>query len=168
MSFQKSKIKLDLYESFKFLNEQAQQPQQPQPQPNVANTNPMQPLPGQGGSQVQAVGSSGGQPMTASGEPINIDVVIDRFNIIRGGKSFSDPEVYGQLTTLFNAMSEPEKVSIEGFLTKTGEITTGPEQPVAQGSNQRTVQGPPPAAPPSGNQQPAAPAQAPAAPTGQV
>ncbi len=146
----KSKLALDVFKAVEFLYEQAQQPS---PQANIANTNPMQPLPGQAQQQNQVVGSSGGQPMSSTGEPVNIDVIIDRLNVIRGGKSFNEPDVYGQITTLFNSLPENEKVSLESFLTKMGELVTGPDQNVQQQAvNARTTQAPmsPPAAPQQG------------------
>lgn len=155
----KSKLALDVFKAVEFLYEQAQQPS---PQANIANTNPMQPLPGQ--AQQQVVGSSGGQPMSSTGEPVNIDVIIDRLNVIRGGKSFNEPDVYGQITTLFNSLPENEKVSLESFLTKMGELVTGPDQNVQQQAvNARTTQAP--MTPPPASQQGAGtgPAAAPAA-----
>lgn len=155
------------------LVEQAPPPAAPlpqAPQQNVANSNPMQPLPGQGGNQQQqqqVVGSSGGQPISNNGEPITIDTIIDRFNVIRGGKSFNEPEVYGQLTNIWNALPEQEKISFEDFLTKLGEAVTGPAQPEQNAVNARTYQNsPPPQNNATGNapapSAPAAPAAAPA------
>jgi hypothetical protein len=141
----KSKLALDVFKAIEFLylHEQAQQflPQEP----NIANTNPMQPLPGQGRDeqQQQVVGSSSGQPISSNGEPITVDVIIDRLNIIRGGKSFSEPEIYKQITELFNTLSEQDKVSLESFLTKMGEIVSRPNQNnTPQTINARTVQAP--------------------------
>src|SRR5512135_3437200 len=45
-------------------------------------------------------------PAGAPGEakPFTVDEMIERLNVVRSGKSFSDPEVYGQLTSYFKSM----------------------------------------------------------------
>ena len=64
-------------------------------------------------------------PPAAGGEqpkPFDLDVLIDRLNVIRGGKSFADPEVYGQLTSYFKATSDSDKAVIDRFLQDIGKI----------------------------------------------
>jgi hypothetical protein len=79
--------------------------------------------------------------------------MIDRLNVIRGGKSFADPEVYGQLTSYFKATSETDKAVIDRFLQSIGKIVIQVDQSPSSGNAQ-----------PPMNQNPAAPAPAPAAP----
>ena len=51
-----------------------------------------------------------------------VDDMIERLNVIRGGRSFTDPEVYGQLVTFFKKQNEEQKQSIEQFLVEIGKI----------------------------------------------
>jgi len=55
-------------------------------------------------------------------KPFDLDAMIDRLNVIRGGKSFADPEVYGQLTSYFKSTSEADKAVIDRFLQSIGKI----------------------------------------------
>jgi hypothetical protein len=88
-------------------------------------------------------------------KPFDLDVLIDRLNVIRGGKSFADPEVYGQLTSSFKAMSDADKAVIDRFLQTIGKIVIQvdvTQQSSAGGSqpamNQTPAAAPAPAAPP--------------------
>jgi hypothetical protein len=78
--------------------------------------------------------------------------MIDRLNVIRGGKSFADPEVYGQLTTHFNAMSEADKAVVDRFLQMIGktviQVDTTQQSSGTTGNTQPAMnQAPAPAAP---------------------
>lgn len=93
-------------------------------------------------------------PPDGSGEqpkPFDLDAMIDRLNVIRGGKSFADPEVYGQLTSYFKSTSETDKAIIDKFLQSIGKIviqvdTT--QQGAASGNAQPPMnQAPPPVTP---------------------
>lgn len=145
----KTEISLQLFRTIQFLKEVdaalgGSVPQQQAPQ-SVANSNPMQPLPGQG--QQQIVGSSSGEPMSSTGEPLSIDTMINKMNVIRGGRSFSEPEVYGQLTTLYKNLSDQDKTTIDRVLTDIGKIII--DQPAAQPVAGQ-MQGTTPAQPPPG------------------
>jgi hypothetical protein len=89
-------------------------------------------------------------------KPFDVDSMIERMNIIRGGRSFADPEVYGQLTSYFKGLNETDKSVIDRFLQDINKIViqvdTAQQAPVGGGSAQ------PPVAPAP------APAGAPAAP----
>ena len=165
----KNQITMQLFRTLQFLNEAdmpAQQGAAPQQTPQaVANSNPMQALPGQTQqAQQQVVGSSGGEPMTETGEPLSVDAIIDRLNIIRGGKSFSEPEVYGQMTTLYKGLGDQDKVSLERTLTEIGKIVAQQQTPQVAPAGQ--MRGTTPAQPPpGGNRGGAGGAQA-AAPAG--
>lgn len=66
-------------------------------------------------SQTSETGPEGEKPFT-------VDEMIERLNVIRGGKSFSDPEVYGQLTTFFKGLSDQDKAVIDKFLQGLGKV----------------------------------------------
>lgn len=70
-----------------------------------------------------------GSPMGTDGKPLTVDSIIDKLNVIRGGKSFSDPEVYGQLTTMFKAMPDQEKLNLDQTLTKIGDTVKQQKEP---------------------------------------
>ncbi len=124
-------------------------PQQPPPQP-MPDAGPVATPPNPEGQA--AVTNADGQPLT-------VDSLIDRLNVIRGGKSFSDPEVYGQLTSLFKSMSAEDQSSIDRILMDIGKsvMNTQEGQP-GQTGNQAQVGMPPPAnaAPAGGAPQPVA------------
>jgi hypothetical protein len=102
------------------------------------------------------VGSSGGGPINAQGEPVTLDTMINRFNTIRGGKSFSDPEVYGKMTSFYKELSDEDKIKLDNVLNEIGKIIVD-NIPQAQASAQSQGM----SQPPPGQQQ----QQAPAAPT---
>ena len=150
-STRKNEISLQLFRTLQILKEADASggavPQQPQQPPQaVANSNPMQPLPGQ--AQQQVVGSSSGEPMSATGEPLSVDSMIDKINVIRGGRSFSEPEVYGQLTTIYKSLSDQDKVTIDRVLGEIGKIVIQQGNQTAAPAGQ--MQGTTPAQPPPG------------------
>jgi len=55
-------------------------------------------------------------------KPFDVDQMIERLNIIRGGRSFADPEVYGQLTTYFKGLNDADKAAIDRFLQSINRI----------------------------------------------
>lgn len=90
----------------------------------------------------------------AEAKPFDLDAMIDRLNVIRGGKSFADPEVYGQLTSYFKSISETDKAVIDRFLQSIGKIVIQVDQ-TQQGTSSGNAQ-------PAMNQTPAPAAPAPA------
>ena len=42
---------------------------------------------------------------TPAPKEFTVDDMIERLNVIRGGRSFTDPEVYGQLVSFFKTLS---------------------------------------------------------------
>ena len=122
----------------------AMPPQQQAPQTNMAN---------------QASDPTTGEalPTGVDGQPLTIDSLIERMNVIRGGKSFSDPEVYGQLTTMFKALPDEEKLTIDRVLLDISKvvINANPQNPEDNGGNVNNGTVPPPPANMSGiGQQP--------------
>lgn len=95
----------------------------------------------------------GTPPDQAQGQPqMTIDSMIERLNVIRGGKSFTDPEVYGQLVTYFKKITPEQNQVIDQYLqdisrimvnVRTGNTDQAPDQSGA----------PPAAPPPSGGAQ---------------
>jgi hypothetical protein len=80
--------------------------------------------------------------------------MIERLNVIRSGKSFSDPEVYGQLTSYFKGVSEPDKAVIDKFLQGLGRVVIQVDA-VEQGSQAGGQPPPPPPAAPTPGPAPA-------------
>jgi len=95
-------------------------------------------------------------------DEFTVDDMIERLNVIRGGRSFTDPEVYGQLVTFFKGQSEEQKAGAKEFLMSLGKIVINVNQQEAPGGDQAAPPAipPPPAAPPA---MPPAPPQPPAA-----
>jgi hypothetical protein len=67
-------------------------------------------------------------PPQMTAEQITLDMLIERLNIVRGGKSFTDPEVYGQMTSYFKSMPPAEKDSVYRFLLQVAKIVTSNTQ----------------------------------------
>lgn len=88
-------------------------------------------------------------------EEFTVDGMIDKLNVIRGGKSFSDPEVYARLVTYFNSLIEEEKADINKFLTELGSV-------VIDATEEEVEQEAPPSPTPQRQVQPSPPPQAPA------
>lgn len=106
-------------------------------------------------------------PAQSSPEQVNqeftVDDMIERLNVVRGGRSFTDPEVYGQLVTWFKKLNEDQKSVLQNFLMDLGKIVINvPEQDKQEPAQSVQSQNTPPAPPPP----PPAPAVAPEAPAG--
>jgi hypothetical protein len=117
-------------------------------QPPVENQQPPQPPPA---GQTSLAGPDG--------KPITVDSMIDRLNVIRGGRSFKDPEVYGDLTRFFKRLPDAEKTQLDAILMEVGKIVINAQGDVSAGSQPSQGQQQP--APPAQMQQPAPPAQMP-------
>lgn len=102
-------------------------------------------------------------PEATPGQPkeFTVDDMIERLNVIRGGRSFTDPEVYGQLVTFFKKQSEEQKQSIEQFLVEIGKIVINVNEqeatPATEPSAVPPATTPPPAAAPPVPPTPAVP-----------
>jgi hypothetical protein len=98
----------------------------------------------------------------------DVDEMVDKLNVLRGSRSFTDPEVYGRLNTFFNNLTQEQKNSIDWLLTELGKIVIDASEQQVEPNSQQTVspnQTPP--APQQNIQQPTAPAQsAPVTPVG--
>jgi len=101
-----------------------------------------------------------------------VDDMIDELNAIRGGRSFTDPEVYGRLVTFFKNLGEEQKSNLDTLLTQIAELVTGvddaqPEQQ-QQGQSGQAQPTPPPEAPQASAPMPGAQQAAGAAGVGAV
>lgn len=56
---------------------------------------------------------------------MTLDSMIERLNVIRGGKSFTDPEVYGQLVTYFKKITPEQNQIIDQYLRNMAKIMIG-------------------------------------------
>lgn len=101
--------------------------QQPAPQsPAPAPAAPPPPVTGQNMAPSQPPQAPEEQMPPAGTSPpgteLTLDNMIERLNIIRGGKSFTDPEIYGQLTSYFKTLSPETKQTIDQFLQSVSKI----------------------------------------------
>ena len=99
-------------------------------------------------------------PTGKGGEPLTVESMIARLNVIRAGKSFDDPEVFGQLTTLYKSLEDDMKTKLDSLLFNIGKIVQSvSEKPAAEkpaAEKPELPAGPPAEVPP-----PAAPAAVP-------
>jgi len=102
----------------------------------------------------------------AATEELTLDTMIERLNVIRGGKSFTDPEIYGQLTSYFKTIQPEQKSTIDMFLQSVSKVMIDVRQNASEQVPEDPTQ-PPPAAPGNAGQPPIAP-QATPAPAGAV
>jgi len=138
-------IALNLFEGVRLVIEQDMQVAQ-QPQPMPQQTPPAQ-LGGDMSQPAPQGQAPAGSAVGADGQPLTVDSMIDRLNVIRGGKSFSDPEVYGQLTTMFKQLPDPDKMSLDKVLMEIGKVIVNAQENTQGGAQ------PPPAQNPAGQQQ---------------
>lgn len=87
-----------------------------------------------------------GAPQEA--KPFTVDEMIERLNVVRSGKSFSDPEVYGQLTSYFKSMPDADRAVVDKFLQGLGKVVIQVSQD--QGQTNSAAPPPPPPPPPGG------------------
>lgn len=117
------------------------------PSPPAASAPPTSTeLQAQTNSGVPQVPSQPSNPSTElQAQQITLDLLINKFNIIRGGKSFTDPEVYGQMVTKFKELQDQEKTTIYNYLNDVSKMISF--------ANQDTTE----QAPPDGSQNPTEP-----------
>lgn len=97
-------------------------------------------------------------------DEFTVDDMIERLNVIRGGRSFTDPEVYGQLVTFFKGQSEEQKAGAKEFLMNLGKIVINVNEQEQPGADQAPAIPPPAAPPPAASAPPAMPPAPPAPP----
>lgn len=172
MSPKAASLALMLYENFLELYEQQQQP--------PAQVAPPIPSPVPTATQPQGATPSGQdviqQPAQTPAEQlpeISLEMLIDKLNIIRGGKSFSDPVLAGKLNQAFNQLSDTEKAGADKVLGVFAQVIqedsqqSGGQQQQAITTTQDTLNPPAPSSGQAQTQQ-AAPMTAATSPGGAV
>jgi hypothetical protein len=128
-------------------------PPPPVPAAGAVPPSPVPPAPATNASAAAPPVDPNAPPPSAGAEPpkpFDVDAMIDRLNVIRGGKSFADPEVYGQLTAYFKTMSDADKAVVDNFLQSIGKIVIqvdSAQQSGAAGAQPPMNQAPAPVAP---------------------
>jgi hypothetical protein len=61
------------------------------------------------------------QPQQEAKE-FDVDMMVEKLNVLRGGRSLKDPQIYGELTGFFNKLSPEQKQMLEWFLTEIGKV----------------------------------------------
>lgn len=93
-----------------------------------------------------------GTPDGSVPKQYTVDDMIQELNTIRGGKSFTDPEVYGRLVTFFKNLSEEQKIELDVLLSQIAELVTTFDGPNGGSSPSNQNNGTPP--PQANNGQP--------------
>lgn len=127
----------------------AAMPPAPVPDPNAAPAPMAPPAPADPGM--------GAAPLAQpNAKETSVTALVDSLNVIRGGKSLTDPEVMGGISTVFKSLTAEQKQELTGMLDMLSKAVAGTEDQAAetQGVPAPTMTPPPPPAPP-------APAQAP-------
>lgn len=104
--------------------------------------------------------SSANEPNPGSlpgAQPFTVDSMIERLNVIRGGRSFTDPEVYGRLVTYFKTLDDDSKAKLESFLVELGKIVIDVGQEAPKEPQDKAPAAEPAPAPPAPPPQAAAP-----------
>lgn len=145
----KETITLALYEQ-KMLKENDPNMVQP-PQQNAGPVPPPAPA----APQDQQQPPPGQDPNAQQGQqPLTVDSMIERLNVIRGGRSFTDPEIYGQFVSYFKKLTPEQLQTIDQYLQDISKIVVNVEQ---QGEQQQQQPGAPPPQNNGGQQAPISP-----------
>lgn len=103
-------------------------------------------------------------PADGSNPEFTIEEMIERLNVIRGGKSFKDNDVYTQLVVFFSKLSDQQKTDLRQMLVDIGQaVINVPESEKAEATPEAPAETPPAPAPEAAPAAPAAP-PVPAAP----
>ena len=93
----------------------------------------------------------------AQEKPFDVDEMVNKLNVLRGSKSFKDPEVYGRLTTFFKNLGPEQQQQLDTMLTELGKIVIDASEQQAgieQPQNQPSGRQPPGPGNPGGISQP--------------
>lgn len=87
-------------------------------------------------------------------EQFTPEAMVEKLNVLRGGRSFTDPEVFGRLTGFFNNLTDEQKSGLDHTLTELGKAVIGAteeeaglEDPAQQQQSASLQPPPPPPAP---------------------
>lgn len=161
MTLQRRLLEKTLTEAVKLFMEAGEMPPAPAPTPEPAPVDTGTPPPAQPPVPDQV------PPEQDKEKPLDVDTLIGQLNSVRGGRSFSDPDVYKQLTAYYATIQPEDRVILDRILKGITDVVTAPapqqpEQPPGgeiPPSSSGTPQPVPPTAPP------AAPPPAPIQPT---
>lgn len=64
------------------------------------------------------------EPEQPTARQYTVDDMIDELNAIRGGHSFTDPEIYGRLVTFFKNLDDVQKTNLDTLLSQIVELVT--------------------------------------------
>ena len=103
-----------------------------QPPPDVAPAAPPAAPPAQGANDVSISKVASGEEGQVDQEgnelqkgSITLDMVVDKLNSIRSGKSFKDDAIASQMGTYFDDLNDNEKLALYAFLKGISQIVTG-------------------------------------------
>ena len=102
---------------------------------------------------------AGGEAQEPVPKQYTVDNMIDELNAIRGGHSFTDPEVYGRLVTFFKKLDDTQKANLDSLLSQIAELVTAvdEEEGQHQQNQSQSSQPQPSGTPPEGAAQQSAP-----------
>lgn len=63
---------------------------------------------------------------------MSLDDLIEKLNLIRGGRSFTDPEVYTRMGEVFKSFTDQQKVDLESGLSKIIDVIVNPDEQAQQ------------------------------------
>ena len=98
------------------------------------------------------------QPDQTQQQELSVDSLIERLNVIRGGKSFTDPQVYEAMTNFYNGLTPQDKESLDRNLTEIGKVVISANDQQQQGQQPPTANNPVTTPAPVGGQTPPPPA----------
>lgn len=98
-------------------------PSSPPPAPSPQTT---QPPPGDGVNQVSMSKAAQSHPQDDELQKgnITIDMVIEKLNSIRSGRSFKDENIHDQMGKYFDALNDNERLALYAFLKGIAQIVT--------------------------------------------
>jgi hypothetical protein len=82
---------------------------------------------------------------------MSLDDLIEKLNLIRGGRSFTDPEVYTKMGEVFKTFTDQQKTNLDASLSKVIDVIVNPDEqqpapaPAAPPAQDQAPQNPPPA-----------------------
>lgn len=59
---------------------------------------------------------------------MSLDDLIEKLNLIRGGRSFTDPEVYTKMGEVFKTFTDQQKTELDASLTKVIDVIVNPDE----------------------------------------
>lgn len=104
-------------------------------------------------------------PPEQAPEQATVESMTEKLNVIRGGRSFAEPEVFGQLTTYWKTLTPEAQELLDNQLNEIGKLVTMAEPEEAGEDAAQQAQNPPPPPAPTPGTPPTAGAPPPITPT---